>query len=219
MPRRAREESPTGIYHVTSRGNGGLTLFVDDGDRRTFLAVLDRVAAAEAWRVYAFCLMDTHFHLVLRAGPAELSRGMQRLKGRYGQYSNERRGGWGHIFEARFPSKPIVTEGHAVLACAYVAVNPVEAGLCATAANWPWSSHSAILGQSNGWPFLAPIEELGTTATTYARLVTDREHTIHARRQGGTDPSGICPRAPSLGTDPRSGTVRVRTPPLALART
>jgi putative transposase len=163
MPRRARQESPIRIYHVTSRGNGGLTLFVDDADRRGFLAYLDRVSDSEGWRVYAFCLMGTHFHLVLRADLEELSHGMQRIKGRYGQYVNERRGRWGHVFEARFPSKPIVSERHAVVACAYVAVNPVEAGLCSIASAWPWSSHRAIVSQADAWPFLAPLEELGTT--------------------------------------------------------
>jgi REP-associated tyrosine transposase len=108
MPRRARQESPTGLYHVTSRGNGELTLFVDDADRSGFLAFLDHVSDPERWRVFAFCLMGTHFHLVLRADLGQLSRGMQRLKGRYGQYLNERRGRWGHVFEARFhPSRSL----------------------------------------------------------------------------------------------------------------
>jgi REP-associated tyrosine transposase len=92
MPRRAPPESPTAIYHVTSRGNGGLTVFVDDADRSGFLAFLNQVSNGESWRQYAFCLMSTHFHFVLRADLERLSRGMERLKGRYGQYLNERLG-------------------------------------------------------------------------------------------------------------------------------
>jgi hypothetical protein len=82
------------------------------------------------------------------------------------------------------PSKPIATERHAVAACAYVAVNPVEAGLCSTAGAWPWSSHRAILGEADRWPFLAPLEELGITVPTYRRMVAHREQEIqeiHAR--------------------------------------
>lgn len=208
MPRGPRQESPTGIYHVTSRGNGGLHIFGDDADRTGFLAFLCAVADREDWRLYAYCLLGTHVHLVLRSELSSLSRGMQRLKTRYGRYFNARYDRFGHVFESRFPSTPILTERHAVAACAYVAVNPVAAGVCHAASDWPWSSHRAIVGLEAQPTFLAPLNELGTTVVAYGEIVAAKERELASRRQGGDGHCGIRPHAP--GTDTR----RVSVPAL-----
>jgi putative transposase len=197
MPRHARQQSPTGLYHVTSRGNGGLAIYHDDADRAAFLAFLASIANAEDWLIHAYCLLGTHFHLVLRTELERLSKGMQRLKGRYGQYFNGRYGRWGHVFEARFPSRPIWDERHAVAACSYVAVNPVAAGLCATAAQWQWSSHRAHVGLDRRPTFLESLESFGAfdggakpAVDVYFEIVREKEREVCARRpsRAGTDP-------------------------------
>jgi putative transposase len=198
VPRRTRQESPSGFYHVTSRGNGGLRIFVDDADRAGFLAFLARIAEAQEWLVCAYCLMGTHFHLVLRAELEALSTGMQRLKGRYGQYFNQRYGRCGRVFEGRFPSRPILDERHAVAACAYIAVNPVAAGICDRAEQWSWSSHRAHVAAVTPPAFLASLERLGVfdggaraARDVYREVVREREREALARR--GQTPSGSVP--------------------------
>jgi putative transposase len=208
MPRRARKESPTRLYHVTSRGNGGVSIYLDDADRAGFLAFLASIATGENWSVFAYCLLGTHFHLVLRAELEHLSRGMQRLKGRYGQYFNGRYARWGHLFEARFPSRPILDERHAVAACSYVAVNPVAAGMCATAAQWQWSSHRAHVGLEPCPTFLQSLESFGTfdggakaAVDVYRAIVAEKERELRWTR------------ASTTGTDPLRGSVPTLTPP------
>jgi putative transposase len=182
MPRRARCESPTGLYHVTSRGNGGISIFLDDADRAGFLAFLGKISKVEDWSIYGYCLMGTHFHLVLRAELPKLSKGMQRLKGRYSQYFNNRYARWGHLFEARFASRAIVDERHVVAACSYVAVNPVAAGLCREAAEWRWSSHRAHAGLEPQPAFLQSLASFGgfdggarPAADVYSAIVAEQE--------------------------------------------
>jgi putative transposase len=138
MPRPPRIQSP-GWYHVTTRGNDGAPIYVDDRDRNLFLALLSRVASASRWDLDLWCLMTTHFHFLIRTRDPNLSRGMHRLNGRYAQLFNERHKRTGHLFERRFSGTPIEDERQMARTIAYVLENPVKAGLCATAAEWRWS--------------------------------------------------------------------------------
>ncbi len=67
MSRQPRSLLPDGIYHVTSRGTGGTTIFPQDIDRIDFMRLLETVRKRHGWRCHAYCLMGTHFHLILEA--------------------------------------------------------------------------------------------------------------------------------------------------------
>ena len=83
--------------------------------------------------------MSTHFHLVVRAPLPRVSRGMHWLNGVYAQRFNRRHDRVGHLFEGRFSARTMRDEAHWEETCRYVLDNPVEAGLCERAAEWPWS--------------------------------------------------------------------------------
>ena len=102
MPRPLRSDLPDGIYHVTTRGVAGTRIFVDDDDRRTFLARLLDVVGRFGWCCHALCLMDTHYHLVIETTRVSLSAGLKRLNGLYAQGFNERHERRGHLFGDRF---------------------------------------------------------------------------------------------------------------------
>jgi putative transposase len=139
MARMLRRDLPDGIYHVTARGVAHASIFRDDRDRAGFLGILAEVVDRYAWRCHAFCLMGTHYHLVVETTRAQLSAGLQRLNGTYAQRFNRRHGRSGHLFGARFSSWLIETERHMRDACLYVVMNPVRAGLCEDAGEWRWS--------------------------------------------------------------------------------
>jgi REP-associated tyrosine transposase len=140
MPRPPRIQLAGGTYHVTSRGNRRQSIYHDDDDRRSFLAMRDRVVVRCGWRVHAYCLMTNHFHLLVETPRPNLSAGMQRLKCEYAAYFNERHSLVGHLFQQRFGSRLIETEEHLLEALSYIAFNPVRAGLCEHPSEWPWSS-------------------------------------------------------------------------------
>lgn len=139
VPRPLRSDLPDGFYHVTAHGVGHARIFRDDEDRRDFLALLVATVDRFEWRCYAFCLMGTHYHLVVETTQERLSRGVQRLNGLYAQAFNVRHSRSGHLFGARFGSWIVESERHLFDACRYVLGNPVRARLCESAEDWPWS--------------------------------------------------------------------------------
>lgn len=139
MARRPRRELPDGIYHATARGTNRTAIVVDDLDCEAFTSLLALVVRRWRWYVAAFCLMPNHYHLVVEAPVQRLSRGMHALNGRHARRFNERHGRSGHLFQERFDARLIESEEHLGTACAYVIDNPVRAGLCATAEDWPWA--------------------------------------------------------------------------------
>jgi putative transposase len=133
-----------------SRGVRGEPIYLDDQDRKVFVAFLSVAVSRYVWRVSTYCLMDNHFHLVLKTPGANLSAGMQWLKGRYAQWFNWRHGCEGHVFYRRFHSVLVESEWHFLQVVRYVLLNPVRAGLCQRAADWPWSSYETLTSEEQG---------------------------------------------------------------------
>jgi putative transposase len=139
MPRVLRTRLPDGFFHVNTVAVAGTPVFFSDVDRIGFLRLFAECIHAYDWTSFAYCLMTTHYHLVLEAPQHQLSAGMQRLNGVHAQRVNRRLGRPGHLFRARFSSRVLESEEHLRAACRYVLLNPVRAGLCARADEWPWS--------------------------------------------------------------------------------
>ncbi len=152
---RALREQPTGsIVHVTARGVRRLPIFVDDDDRRMFIAFLAQSIHRRHWICLAYCLMPNHYHAIFALTEPNLSVGMHRLNWLYATRFNERHGHLGHLFESRFHSRMIETDEHLRTGLAYVVLNPVRAGLCADPAEWEWSSFRSTAGFERCPPFL-----------------------------------------------------------------
>lgn len=124
-------------------------LYLDDRDRRTYLAMLGATVRRTAWGCLAYCLMGNHVHLVIETPEPNLAVGMQRLHGGYAQRLNARYKRRGHVFEGRYRAVPVTSDEQLWTTLRYVALNPVTAGLCARPEDYPWSSHAALL---NGCP-------------------------------------------------------------------
>jgi putative transposase len=139
MPRLLRTTLPDGYFHAYSRAVFGAALFRDDADRRLFLTLLMRTAKERAWSLEALCLMSTHYHLLLRTTVASLAGGMQWLNGVYAQRVNKRHDRFGHLFAGRYGARTIESDEYLARAREYVLLNPVRAGLCSHAADWPWN--------------------------------------------------------------------------------
>jgi putative transposase len=146
VPRRRRSDLPDGIVHVTTRGVWDRLVYLDDDDRRSFLGVFALVVDRHGWDCHAFCLMGTHYHLVVETTIEQLSTGMQYLNGEYAQRFNRRHHRDGHVFGARFAAWVIRDEEHYARTLEYVLANPVRAGLVDDWTRWPWSSARGATG-------------------------------------------------------------------------
>src|SRR5688500_4364290 len=129
MPRRERCSAPHAALHLMARGIDGEPIFRDEFDRFGFIALLRRVTERAGWTVVAWCLMDTHYHLLVIA-PREpkVPWAMQRLNGTYAREFNERHERRGHVFGARYCEQVIGDERHFAAARVYVLDTPVRAG-------------------------------------------------------------------------------------------
>lgn len=145
MPRPLRIQAPGACYHVTASGNTRRTLFRDDAERVDFLDLVADVVAARRWLCRSYCMLSTHYHLLIETPDPDLAAGMQYLNGRYGQRVNWRRGEKGHVFQARYSSVLVDGDGHRLELYRYIALNPVRAGLAENPEDWPWSSYGALL--------------------------------------------------------------------------
>jgi putative transposase len=140
VPRRPRSSLPDrGIYQVTVRGVNRGPIVFDDVDRNSLHALVLQIERRFDWCYDAYCLMTTHFHLVLPTTLASLSAGMHRLNGLWAQRINRRYNRTGHLFENRFSAWVVRDEDHWRETCRYVLENPVKAGLCKSVHDWPWS--------------------------------------------------------------------------------
>ena len=166
--------------HVTTRGVRRHAIFVDDGDRRMFIAFLAQSVHRYRWTCLAYCLMANHFHLLVTLSEPTLSRGMHRLNGLYARRFNERHGHVGHVFDARYFSRVMESEEHLLEALRYIVLNPVRVGACNDPADWEWSSFRATAGLEPCPRFLAArrVRRLfgrgSSGAELYAAFVRER---------------------------------------------
>lgn len=178
MPRLARLVFPGLPHHVTQRGNRRRRTFFSDADCRLYLRLLGRRCAASATAVWAWCLMPNHVHLILVPSREDgLGAALGPAHARYASLINARQGWSGHFWQGRFGSF-VMDEVH-LLACArYVELNPVRAGLVATAGEWLWSSARAHLGRGGR----------GGDGLTDAAALLERWPDWQAVLDGGLDP-------------------------------
>ncbi len=148
MPRVERALADNCTYHVLNRGNAKQTVFNNMSDYRAFHRLMEKAKGRYAVRVFAYCLMPNHFHLVVQPECGEeLSKFMQWLMTSHVRRHHQRRGTSGHVWQGRYKSFPIEHDSHLLVVMRYVERNPVRAGLVSSAFDWPWSSHKERLGQ------------------------------------------------------------------------
>jgi putative transposase len=146
VPRAYRLQVPQGLYHVTANGSLRRALFENNSERAEFLNLLAKVVALRNWSCRSYCLLTTHYHLLVKTPDGDLSAGLRHLNGRYAQWTNWCRGERGHLFRERFNSVLVESVSHAFESYRYIAMNPVRAGVVARPEDWRWSSYAALLG-------------------------------------------------------------------------
>ena len=155
MPRTARAIEAGLVYHVLNRGNAGVKVFEDPQEYATFEQVLAEGLARYPVELFTYCLLPTHWHLVVRPQRHEA---LGRLMGwvgvthvrRHHAYRRTRHGG--HLYQGRFKAFPVQEDSHFLTVCRYVEANPARAGLVRRAEQWPWGGLWRRLGRKTDLP-------------------------------------------------------------------
>lgn len=162
MTRPWRIEFEGAYYHILSRGNERRNIFIDNEDRISFLEILGNMSDRFEVEVYAYVLMDNHYHLLLKTNKPNISKSMQWLGTTYTCRYNIKHKRNGHLFQGRFKSFLIENDEYLMLLSCYIHRNPLRAGMVKSLADYPWSSYPiyAYGKKSPQWLLTKPILSL-----------------------------------------------------------
>jgi REP element-mobilizing transposase RayT len=145
MARPLRIEYPGAFYHIINRGNAGEEIYADDNNRRKFLEYLETAVERYAIMIHAYCLMTTHYHLIVETPNANISSAIQWLNVSYATYYNRKHNRHGHLFQGRFKSILINADEYLLELSRYIHLNPVMAKISKSPEDYPWSSYRAYV--------------------------------------------------------------------------
>lgn len=155
------------IYHVLNRGNARTRIFRKAGDFAAFQRVLAEGLRRYPVELFSYCLMSSHWHLVVRP-KTDLALG--RLMGWMGvthvrrHHEHYHTRGGGHLYQGRFKSFPVAEDDYFLTLCRYVEANPLRAEMVGRAEDWQWSGlwrrihdqHGEDLPVLSPWPVERP---------------------------------------------------------------
>ena len=141
MPRPLRPIDDGLIYHVINRGNNRQNGFHKADDFQAFLRALAEVKARKPFELYGYCLLNNHFHLLIRPTGATISRILQSLLVCHTQRYHKHHRSGGHVWQGRFKSPVIQQDEHLLNVLRYIEANPLRAKIVTRADDYPWSSY------------------------------------------------------------------------------
>ena len=150
MPRKSREKSGLCLYHIILRGVNQQIIFEDNDDYLQFISILKYYKRHCGFRLYAYCLMNNHVHLLLENTTVDLEIIMKKIEVKFVRWYNRKYQRIGNLFQDRYKSEPINDMQYFKTVFRYIHQNPLHAGLEPTLGNYPWSSYRdyAILDSS-----------------------------------------------------------------------
>ena len=152
MPRQSRLDTPGALHHVMGRGIDGIKIFRNKNDHEDFLSRLEHLCEKKTLSIYAWALMDNHFHLLVRTGKHSLSDSMRKLLTGYVVNYNRRYKRYGHLFQNRYKSILCEDDPYLLELTRYIHLNPLRAGVVKDMRElrrYEQCGHSAIVGTIN----------------------------------------------------------------------
>ena len=143
MPRIGRIVLPNYPNHVVQRGHNRQVVFAAKQDYQRYISDLRDLKDVFGVKVYAFCLMTNHIHLLLAPDEAITGLGqlMKALAARATRYRNRLEGRTGTLWESRYKYSVVESDAYLLACCGYIELNPVRARMVADAGDDPWSSY------------------------------------------------------------------------------
>lgn len=150
MPRASRIKSESGIYHIMLRGINQQVIFEQSEDYEKFIEVLNKYKAISGYKVFAYCLMSNHIHLVIKEEKESIEQIIKRIAGSYVYWYNWKYYRKGHLFQDRFRSEPIEDEKYLLTVIRYIHKNPVKAEIIEKLEDYPYSSYKEYIIDESG---------------------------------------------------------------------
>ncbi|MBR1762631.1 MAG: transposase [Eubacterium sp.] len=148
MARGQRMKSVSGIYHIMMRGNNKQQVFFDAEDYHKFLSVLGICKGICGFKIYAYCLMENHVHLLIQEGEEPLDKVFKRIGVRFVGWFNTKYKRCGNLFQGRFKSIPVNDDEYFITVLRYIHQNPVKAGIAKKCSDYDFSSYNAYFSSA-----------------------------------------------------------------------
>ena len=145
MPRQVRIKSISGIYHIMLRGVNRQQIFQDDEDSRKFLEIISICKEISQFKLFAYCFMGNHLHLLLKEEKEPIDLIVKRIGSRYVYWYNTKYGRVGHLFQDRYKSEAINDDSYFLSVLRYIHQNPVKAGIAKKCGDYKFSSYNNYL--------------------------------------------------------------------------
>jgi len=150
MPRHARQKSNSAIYHIILRGINRQQIFEDEEDKDRLIETLQTCKDKSGFRLFAYCLMGNHFHLLLKVEKEDLELIVKRIAGSYAYWYNLKYRRIGHLFQDRFKSEAVEDDRYFFAVLRYIHQNPLKAGLCKEIRTYKYSSYGEYIKGHSG---------------------------------------------------------------------
>jgi putative transposase len=160
MPRIGRILLAGYPHHLYQRGHNGRDVFHRERDYLSYLETLIEFRETLELKVYGYCLMTNHVHLIVDPGPRveNIGRLMKRLAGRHTRRINRIDSRSGTLWGGRFKSSAIQTDRYLLACLRYVDRNPVRARMVASPGHYRWSSYLEHVGErASHWLDIDPV--------------------------------------------------------------
>jgi REP element-mobilizing transposase RayT len=150
MPRMPRQKSESGIYHIMLRGINQQVIFEEDEDYTKFIDTLETYKAVSGYKVFAYCLMSNHIHILIKVEKEDIDLIMKRIAGSYVYWYNWKYYRKGHLFQDRFKSEPVENDEYFLTVLRYIHQNPLKAGIVEKIDEYEYSSYNEyVSGESS----------------------------------------------------------------------
>ena len=149
------------VYYTTVRASAGELLFREDEDCEYFLDILKERKKKYNFKLYAFCLLPRHYHLLIETKDQNISKIMQAINTSYCLYFNNKYKREGHLIAGRFEMK-LVNKDISLLELTYhLHLNPIRLGLVRAPEEYRFSSYLEYTKDVD-LPLLADYDEVAS---------------------------------------------------------
>ena len=180
MPRQARIDYPGALNHIIGRGIERRAIFKKEADKSLFLKIIQKQLSKSSVQIYAWCIMDNHFHILLETGKTSLSGFMRRILTGYAVNYNKINKRSGHLFQNRYKSILCEKDEYLLPLIRYIHLNPVKAKVIGLGSlnRYKWTGNREII-QSPAKGIIAREEVLGYFGKTEHKAIESYKEYIH----------------------------------------
>lgn len=148
MARKPRVHYEGALYHVITRGNNKEEVFGEKNEKEEYLRIIKKYKDRYGFKLYSYCIMDNHAHLLIEVGNIHLSKIMQGIQQVYTQRYNSSKKQTGHVFEQRYKALLCDKDSYLLNLVRYIHQNPLRAYIT-DGVKYEWSSHVEYIDKSN----------------------------------------------------------------------